>query len=46
MIAAETDGHFLRLGFPAPRAAPAECLGAAAPNLPDFPAAAVISGDG
>lgn len=37
MIAEEMGSHFLRLGFRAPRAALAECLGAGAPDLPDGP---------
>ncbi len=37
MIAEEMGGHFLRMGFRAPRAALAECLGDGSPELADAP---------
>lgn len=37
MIAEEMGGHFLRLGFRAPRAALAEWLGSGAPEMPGAP---------
>ena len=45
MIAEEMGPHFLRLGFRAPRAALAECLGDAAPELPDVPMVRVAASE-